>query len=330
MRGWRMTRTGEPADVLELVELPQPAPQPGQLLVEVELAGLSFADLLLIRGDYQITLPLPCVPGSEFVGRVVANGPGTTLPLGTRIIGLVVPPDGAFAEYALALEDQCEAISEDLPGPEAVSLIGNYVTAHLALHRRARLQPGETVVVHGGAGGVGAAAIQVAKAAGATVLAADLGPDRVDTCLAAGADAAVDVTDASALAPAVDDFTGGHGADVVLDMVGGELFEAARRFIAHEGRLVVVGFTSGVIPTLRVNQVLLRSFAVMGVNAYVVLQQYPKVHREARQAVIRLLAEGLITPPVGATNDLAELVEVSVALTEHRIAGKAVVQVRKT
>jgi NADPH2:quinone reductase len=207
-----MARTGEPGDVLTLDDIPDPQAGPGELQVAVEFAGVSFADLLLIRGEYQIGLPLPCVPGSEFVGRVLSAGPGATTAAGTRLIGLSPPPAGAFAQRTVAIENQCEPIGGDLPGPQAVSLIGNYVTAHLALHRRAAVRPGEIVVVHGGSGGVGAAAIQISKAAGASVLAA---------CLAAGADVAADATDVGALSQAVRDFTVGRGADVVVDLVGG-------------------------------------------------------------------------------------------------------------
>jgi NADPH2:quinone reductase len=212
MRGWQMRRTGSPSDVLTLSDLPAPEPARGEVSVEIEYAGVNYADLLLIRGEYQITLPLPAVPGSEFVGRVTANGAGTSLPPGTRVVGLNKLGQGSLATIGLALETQIEPIPDELEGPQAVSLIGNYVTAHLALHRRARLQQGEVVVVHGAAGGVGAAAVELAKAAGATVIGVDLGPERAKACLDIGADASADATDPSALVAAVRDHTGGHGA----------------------------------------------------------------------------------------------------------------------
>ena len=328
MLGWQMQRTGEPAEVLSLADLPTPRPAEGEVTVDIEYAGLGFADLLLIRGEYQVALPLPAVPGSEFVGRVAAAGPGTTLAPGTRVVGLSRLGHGPLAATNLAVENQVEPVPDDLPGPETVGLIGNYVTAHLALHRRARLLPGEFVVVHGAAGGVGAAAVQLAKAAGATVIGVDLGADRAKSCLAMGADVALDATDPGALTGAVREHTGGHGADVVLDMVGGDLFEAARRFVAHEGRIVVVGFTSGTIPQVRVNQLLLRSFAVLGVNALTVLEKYPAVHGEARRAVIDLLGRGAIAPPVAEVRPLAGLVELLGALAARTITGKAVVRVQ--
>jgi NADPH2:quinone reductase len=329
MLGWQMRRTGNPADVLTLGDLPEPTPADGEVTVDIEVAGVGFADLLLIRGDYQIALPLPAVPGSEFVGRVAACGPGAALEPGTRVMGLSRLGHGPLAAQNVAIANQCEPIPDDLPAPETVSLIGNYVTAHLALHRRARLQPGETVVVHGAAGGVGSAAVQLAKAAGALVIAADLGAERGRTCLAAGSDVAVDVTEPAHLADAVREHTGGRGADVVLDMVGGDLFEAARRFVAHEGRIVVVGFTSGTIPQLRVNQLLLRSFAVLGVNALTVLEKYPEVHAQARRAVVDLLIQGAVSPPVGQVRPLTGLVGLLDALAAGQVAGKAVIRVQE-
>ncbi|MET0143529.1 MAG: zinc-binding dehydrogenase [Ilumatobacteraceae bacterium] len=321
-----MRGTGEPADVLLLEDIDEPVAGPGELLVDVETAGLSFADLLLIRGEYQMQLPLPCVPGSELVGRVRVAGPGTSTPEGTRIIGLGRPPDGAYAEQAVVIENQSEPIPEAIAAPPAVALIGNYVTAHLALHRRAQLRAGEVVVVHGGAGGVGSAAIQVAKAAGATVIAADLGADRAALCGRVGADLTVD-TEAMSLTDAVLEHTAGRGADVVVDPVGGELFEQARRCIAFEGRLVVVGFTSGTIPHLRMNQLILRSFTVMGVNALIVLEQYPEIHGEARRAVVELLAAQVIEPMVGMNAPFDGLLDACAELAAGRVQGKASITV---
>jgi len=239
-------------------------------------------------------------------------------------MGLCLPPHGAFAEQCVALEAQCEPIPEGLPGPEATCLIGNYVTAHLALHRRAGVVPHDVVLVTGAAGGVGTAAIQVAKAAGAQVIAADLGVDRAKSCLAAGADHAVDVTDGHALPQLVTEVTEGRGADIVIDLVGGDLFEVIRRLVAFEGRVVIVGFTGGSIPQIRVNQLLLRSFAVLGVNALTVLEKYPDIHRAARGAVVELLASRAVAPPLAGVFPMAELPATSVALAEQTLRGKAV------
>jgi NADPH:quinone reductase len=328
--GWWMARTGQPHDVLTWKELPDPKPGPRDLLVEVEHAGMSFADLLLIRGDYQVTLPLPCVPGSEFVGRVVGTGADAGIAVGSRVMGLCRPPHGVYAQYCLADAQSCQVIPEELPGPEATSLIGNYVTAHLALHRRARVQSDEVVLVTGAAGGVGTAAVQVAKAAGARVIAADLGQERAASCADAGAHMAVDVTDRTALTRAVAEFTNGEGVDVVVDLVGGELFEVVRRSMAFEGRIVIVGFTGGSIPQIRVNQLLLRSYGVLGVNALTVLEKYPEIHRQAREAVVELLAHEQISPQVAGVFPLESLPETSAAMAGRQIQGKAVFRAAAT
>lgn len=325
-RGWVLGQAGDPAEVLTLGELEDPVPGHGELVVDVEAAGLSFADLLLIRGEYQIALPLPCVPGSELVGRVRARGAGATTPVGTRLIGIALAPHGAYADTAVVVEERSEPIPEHVDGPAAVALIGNYVTAHLALHRRAGLRSGEVVVIHGGAGGVGSAAIQVAKAAGAFVIAADIGADRAELCRKVGADVAIDAG-AAPLRDVVAQHSGGRGADVVVDAVGGDLFEQARRCIAFEGRIVIVGFTSGTIPQMKLNQLILRSFTIMGVNALIVLEQYPEIHREARRAVVKLLAEGAIAPLIGRVEPLDQLLGACAALAEGRVQGKAVVTV---
>jgi NADPH2:quinone reductase len=327
MQAWRMTRTGEPADVLAMAECPEPVARPGEITVAVECAGLSFADLLLIRGEYQVALPLPCVPGSEVVGRVVSAGPGTSLLPGDRVVGLVRWPDGGFAESAAMVEQHAFPVPEDLPAPVAACL-GNYVTAHLALHRRAAVRADDVVLVHGAAGGVGDAAVRLAKVAGATVIGADLGPERAQSCLAAGADVAVDVTDSAALTAAVREHTDGRGADLVVDMVGGGLFEVARRVIAYEGRIVIVGFTSGTIPQLRMNQLILRSYTVMGVNALSTLTQHTAVYLEAHEAVLALLTDGAIAPPVADVRPMAELVELITTLDSRKTEGKPVLRVR--
>ena len=319
-----MTKTGDPSTVLSWETLQALVARPGELVIDVDYAGMNYADHLLIKGEYQVALPLPCVPGSEFVGRVREVGAGTSLSVGTRVMGLALPPFGTFAEQCVALEARCEPLPEDLPGPEATCLIGNYVTAHLALHRRAGVVPHDVVLVTGAAGGVGTAAIQIAKAAGARVIAADLGADRAESCLASGADHAVDVTDRHELTRLVTEVTKGKGADIVVDLVGGDLFEVVRRLVAFEGRVVIVGFTGGTIPQIRLNQLLLRSFGVLGVNALTVLEKYPDIHRAARSAVVELLATGAVAPALAGVFPMTDLPATSIALAGRKLRGKAV------
>ena len=197
------------------------------------------------------------------------------------------------------------------------------------MHRRAGVQPGEVVVVHGGGGGVGSAAIELARAAGATVIGVDVGSERAKFCEAVGADVGVDSATQN-LADVVRDVSNQRGADVVIDMVGGELFEAARRFVAYEGRIVIVGYTSGTIPQLRLNQLVLRSFTVMGVNAMVSLFDHPEVHQEARRSVVELLSNRAIAPRISAVYPFDQVPQALVGLAEQRIPGKAVIEVTPT
>jgi NADPH:quinone reductase len=329
MRAWLLERTGDPREVLQLVDIPEPEIRADQLLIEVEVAGVMFPDLLLVKGEYQITLPLPSTPGGELVGRVVAAGAETTTPVGTRVMATTFGAHGSYAELTPVAESHSEPIPDDLPAAEAVALPTNYVTAHLALHRRARVQPGEVVVVHGGGGGVGSAAIELAHAARATVIGVDIGRDRAKLCEAVGADIGVDSATEN-LADIVREVSNQRGADVVIDMVGGELFEAARRFIAYEGRIVVVGYTSGTIPQLRVNQLVLRNFTVMGVNAMVSLFEHPHVHKESRRAVVELLAQRAIAPRISATYPFEHTPDALIGLAEQRLPGKAVIEVAPT
>jgi NADPH2:quinone reductase len=326
MRAWVLHRTGDPRDVLSMQTMPTPEPGPGDLLVNVEVAGVMFPDLLLVRGEYQITLPLPSTPGGELIGRVRAAGPGTSTPVGTRVMATTVPGRGSFAQQTVVCELHSEPLPEELPVVPAIALPTNYVTAHLALHRRARLAPGEVVVVFGGGGGVGSAAIDLARAAGASVVGVDLGPERAKRCEDAGADVGIDAA-ANDVSRVVKEFTDGRGADVVIDPVGGDLFESARRFIAFEGRIVVVGFVSGTIPSVKVNQLILRSFTVMGVNAMVTLWDHPEVHRDSRAAVVELLRQGALTPRMADVTPFERLPEALAALGERAVAGKSVIAI---
>jgi NADPH2:quinone reductase len=327
MRAWVLERTGDPREVLKLVDVPTPEIGAGQLLVEVEMAGIMYPDLLLVRGEYQISLPLPSTPGGELVGRVCAAAPGTGIEVGTRVMATTFGAHGSFAQLAPVSASHSQPIPDDLPAPQAVALPTNYVTAHLALHRRAHLRPREVVIVIGGAGGVGSATIELAHAAEAVVVGVDIGAQRAKVCVEVGADVGVDST-RDDLADVVREVSGGRGADVVVDIVGGDLFDVARRLVAFEGRIVIVGYTSGVIPQLRLNQLVLRSFTVMGVNAMVTLFDHPEIHEQSRRAVIDLLAGGAIAPRISVVHPFDQVPHALVELAERQVPGKAVVDVR--
>jgi NADPH2:quinone reductase len=322
MRAWVLREHGDPLQVLELADIDSPSPKVGELLMSIEAAGLAFPDLLRIRGEYQITQQPGTVPGVEFVGRVSECGPETSLPVGTRVMGVSQIGDGTLADLAVAREVDVCPIPEDMPTQHAATLPANYSTAYYALHVRAKVSAGEIVVVNGGAGGVGSAAIQLARAAGARVLADDLGESRAQLCLDFGAHVAVDVAEED-LTAAIREFSDGKGADIVVDSVGGEAFVACRRAMASEGRLVVVGFTSGTIPQLKVNQLIFGNYTVMGVNAFF----YTSAFRGVMEHLLELYTSGLITPPIDAQFPFAQAPEVFARIEARQIKGRAVVLV---
>src|SRR3954466_711502 len=219
MRAWRVHELGEPADVLTLDDIERPTPGPGQVLVKVRAAALNFFDGLMIRGTYQEKPPLPFTPGTEICGELVETG--------QPVLGSVAGGPGGYAEYALMDADAAWPVPDGMSDDKAAALYITYQTGYVGLHRRAHLQPGEWLLVHAGAGGVGSAAIQLGKAAGAHVIATAGGPEKGQGCRDPGADHVVDYT-ADDFVPVVKEVTGGHGADVVYDPVGGDVFDKSR------------------------------------------------------------------------------------------------------
>ncbi len=322
MLAWLLRGYGEPADVLELAETPIPEPLPHQTLVRVEAVGIGFPDLLRIRGLYQVPQALDTPPGSELVGRVAATGSEGGPAVGTRVIGNAQIGDGALAEYAVISTWESCRVPEELPTATAATLSANYPTAMLALHTRAKVQPGEVVVVTGGAGGVGSAATQLAVAAGAHVIAIDLGADRAARCIEFGAHAAIDSATQDIVSE-IRAFSGGVGADVFIDTVGGDVFDVFRRCVASEGRVVIVGFTGGRIPELKLNHLILRNFTVMGVNALM----YGSRWTELTEPVVAMAMSGEIKPPIEAVYPFQQVPEVFARLSLGHVVGRAVVSV---
>ena len=259
MQAWQVRAHGEPADVMSVVEVPTPAPGPGQVLVEVWSTALNFPDVLLARGQYQERPPLPFTPGIELCGRVVAVGQGVGQYLvGERVVGTTVLPHGALARYALAPAGDVHVAPTGLDDVTASALHIAYQTAWFALYRRAALRVTETLLVHAAAGGVGSAAVQLGKAAGARVIAVVGGPHKAMAARACGADAVVDRTTTDVV-EAVKQLTGGKGVDVVFDPVGGDAFRQSTKVVAFEGRIVVVGFASGEIAPAATNHALVKN-----------------------------------------------------------------------
>ncbi len=296
MKAWHVSRYGEPQDVLELAEVARPVPGPGQLLVRVLAAAANFPDALLCRGTYQVRPPLPFCPGVELCGEVAKTGAdvGGFSP-GDRVIGATVLPHGAFAEYAVMDAATAMPAPAGLDDAEAAPFHVTYQTGWFGLHRRARLAAGETLLVHAAAGGVGSGAVQLGKAAGARVIGVAGGPRKASVVRELGADVVVDRHSEDFVA-VVKDVTGGRGADVVYDPVGGEAFLRSTRCIAFEGRILVVGFASGDIPAAALNHALVKNYSILGLHWGLYQQRDPSAVRDCHAELSRLAAAGVIRP----------------------------------
>ena len=327
MRALRVHELGDPAEVLRLEAAPVPEPGPHQVRVRVEAAALNFADDLLCRGKYQERPPLPFIPGMELAGEVVAAGSEARTPLGQRVMALASPPHGALAEEALAEDRSVHLIPPGLDADEAAAMLVSYQTGYVALHRRAALQSGEVLLVHAGAGGVGSAAIQLGTAAGARVFATAGGADKVNLCRELGAEIAIDYRSEDFVA-IVKQATGGRGADVIFDPVGGDVSDLSRKCIAWEGRLLVIGFASGRIPDAPLNHALVKNYSILGVYWGRYNQMNPGYVEHMHAELMRLQGQGRIRPLIRSRISLEEVPAAMTRLVGRGTVGKVVVRPR--
>jgi NADPH2:quinone reductase len=314
-----ITPTG-PSD-LEVREVAEPVPGPDDVLVEVHRVGVSFPDLLLSKGEYQLKPEPPFTLGVDFAGTVV-SGPG--FEPGQRVAG--VNAYGAAAELVANPAMFTFALPDSVSYDEGAALPMNYLTAQFALAERGQLRAGETVLVHGAAGGVGTAAIQVAKGYGARTIAVVSSEAKAAVAKKAGADETVLV---AGFRDAVMDLTGGRGVDVVLDVVGGDVFLDSLRLLGTQGRLLVVGFAAGQgIPEVKVNRLLLNNTDVRGVGWGAYAMTRPGYMQEQWAELLPMMESGTVKPPIGATYDLADFGAALADMEDRRTLGKSVVRVR--
>ena len=298
MRAWRVSELGEPRHAMSLDEVSDPQPDAGQLLVRVLGAAANFPDVLMCRGLYQVKPPLPFTPGVELCGEIAALGPGTTgFAVGDRVIGTSVLPAGGFAE--LALMDTATTFPDPpaLDDAQAAAVFIGYQTGWFGLHRRAHLQPGETLLVHAAAGGVGSAAVQLGKAAGARVIGVVGGPEKVEVARALGADVVVD-RHSEDFVEVVKDVTGGRGADVVYDPVGGDTYQRSTKCIAFEGRILLVGFAGGQIQSAALNHALVKNYSIVGLHWGLYTTKDPALVRVCHDELSKLASDGVVRPLV--------------------------------
>ncbi len=298
MKAWRVTALGEPVDVMSLAEIPRPAAQRGHLRVRVLAAALNFPDVLMTRGLYQVRPDLPFTPGVEVCAEVLELGVGAGgFAVGDRVVGTTAVPHGGLAQECLMPATGTFAAPQSLSDAEASTLTIGYQTAYVGLVRRASLRAGETLVVHAAAGGVGTAAVQVGKALGAHVVAVVGSAAKADVARAAGADLVVDRS-AGDLVTALKEAVGRSGADVVFDPVGGAAFDASTKVVAFEGRIVVVGFTSGTIPAPALNHALVKNYSILGLHWGLYLQRDHAVAAAAHDQLTVWAASRVIRPVV--------------------------------
>ena len=325
MRAVVVRRFG-PIEDAGVEEVPDPVPGPGQVVVDVAAAGVNFPDLLVMRGLYQILPEPPFSPGKEVSGIVSALGTGVrTCRIGDRVIALV--ECGGYCERLLAPAANCFVIPAGMPLIEAGAFALTYQTAHFALIDRARLQAGETVLVTGAAGGVGLACVRLAKALGARVLAGVSTPDKAAVVRAAGADGVLDVTVDNlrdSLREQVRAVTDGRGAEVVLEIVGGDVFDAALRALAWRGRLVTLGFAGGTIPKLSVNAILLKNIEVSGLHWSDYRERHPEWMRRVQDELFALYDQGKLPVTLDRALPMERFAEALAMLRDRRVKGKVV------
>lgn len=325
MRAWQVVRHGSPAEALRLGEVAVPDPGPGQVRVAVRAAAVNFADTLLCSGEYQVRPELPFVPGLEVCGVVTAVGEGVSTPaVGDRVLGMTALPHGGFADEALMDAATAYPAPASLTDAQAAAFVISHHTGWLALHRRAAIRPGEHLLVHAATGGVGSAAVQLGRAAGAHVIGVVGGPQKADLARRVGCDVVVDRRSED-VAAAVLEATGGHGADVVYDPVGGPAFEASTHCVALEGRILVVGFASGTRQRARLDHALVKGYSVLGLNVGRYREELPDVVRACHAALVEIADAGHLDPLVGTAHPFAEVPQALASIAGGTTSGRPVV-----
>ena len=304
-------------------DVPTPEPGPGQVRIKVRAAAVNFPDLMQTRGEHQHKPEVPFVGGMELAGEVDALGEGVTgFAVGEAVCS---GGRGGFAEYAILPAATLRRKPEKLSFGEAAGYPVAYLTAYVALHRAANVQPGEWVLVHGAAGGVGLAAVDYARLLGAKVIAASASDEKLAVIAREyDVDATVNVT--QGFRERVKDLTGGRGADVIYDPVGGDVFDESIRCIAFGGRILSIGFTSGRLPTLPVNIALIKGFSVHGVRAGEYGRQFPEKGRENNEAIWKLAEEGKVKPRVDREYPLDQWREAFETLAQRKVVGKTIIR----
>lgn len=322
MRAMRVHELADDISTIRLEEIELPPPGEGEVRLRLKACSINFPDILMIQGKYQFKPDLPFSPGMEGAGIVTELGSGVdNLKVGDEVVaGLRI---GGFAEEVNASASACRPIPSGMDFVKAAAYPAAYLTAYVALVIRGNLKAGETLLVHGSTGGVGLAAVDVGKLLGATVIATSASDEKLKTVKERGADHVLNVTEG--FREKVKELTGGKGADVIYDPVGGDVFDESVRCIAWNGRLLIIGFTSGRIPTVPVNMPLIKGFSVVGVRAGEYGRRDPEAGKQNIETIDRWAAEGKIDPYVCATFPLEKAVDAMRMLQDRKAVGKVVI-----
>lgn len=329
MRAVHVVRFGAPEDLV-IAEVPTPVPGPGEVLIEVHACGVNFPDLLVAQGGYQILAPLPFSPGKEVAGVVRSVGEGVSgLALGQRVAAQI--ENGGYVEQLVVKAATVYPLPDGMDFVTGATLGLTYLTAHFALVEHGRFRAGDWVLVTGASGGVGSAAVQVAKALGGRVLAGVGTPAKADFVRGQGADAVLDLARdglREGLREEVRALTGGHGADVVVENVGGEVFEACLRALAWSGRIVVVGFVGGAFPTIRANYLLIKNITASGLHWSDYRERDPAWVRRVQETLYALWRDGKLKPAIAAVYPLEQAPVALRRMASRGVQGKLVLATR--
>ncbi len=322
MKAWVVDEFGPYNEAVTWKDFPDPVLlSPDSAIIKVHAAGVNFPDILFIQGEYQIKPPLPFVPGIEAVGTVIEVGSQCKHAIGDRIVATGI--SGAFGERMAAVDWASFKVPDAMNDIDAAAIRVIYETSYMAIKYKAQMQPGETLLVHGGAGGVGTAAIQVGKALGGTVIATATGDRDIAVCLDSGADYVIDWKNED-IVKRVKELTDGRGADVIYDPVGGEAFDASTHCINFEGRLIVIGFASGRIPEIKAHMILNKNMSVMGFFWTNYLFKRPDLVADYQNEINKLYLEGKFKPVVSAELPMSGLIRALDTLVHKGAYGKIV------
>jgi NADPH2:quinone reductase len=323
MQAWIVHDFGHYREQLKLEERDLPQVTGSDALIKVKVGGINFFDLLAIAGKYQVEAPLPFVPGAEAAGEVVAAGDACDLKVGERVM---TSHAGAFAEFMIAPRNATYRIPSNMPYDDAAAFQLIYQTSYFALVHRAALKQAEYLLVHGGAGGVGTAAIQIGKALGARVIATAGSPEKLEICRQCGAEHLINYRSEN-FVEKVNEITEGKGADVIYDPVGGDVFDQSTRCIAWEGRILVIGFSSGRIPEIRTNKVLLKNMSVIGLWWGNYRLHNPQLIEDTQERLYQMYNDGAVKPVIHSSVGFTDLPAALELLENRKSYGKVVLKV---